>query len=54
MTPSRVIARAARRKAETLLANDAGSLKKNWFVNWPWRKLENASAELIRHEHREE
>jgi hypothetical protein len=27
-------------KAETLVAKDAGSIKRNWFVDWLWKKLE--------------
>jgi hypothetical protein len=26
-------------KAETLVAKDAGSIKRNWFVDWLWEKL---------------
>ena len=25
---------------ETLVAKDAGSIKRNWFVDWLWKKLE--------------
>jgi spermidine synthase len=27
-------------KAETLVAGSAGSIKRNWFVDWLWKKLE--------------
>jgi hypothetical protein len=27
-------------KAETLVASDAGSIQRNWFVDWLWEKLE--------------
>jgi spermidine synthase len=28
-------------KAETLVASSAGSIKRNWFVDWLWKKLES-------------
>jgi hypothetical protein len=27
-------------KAETLAANNTSSIKRNWFVDWLWEKLE--------------
>jgi hypothetical protein len=27
-------------KAETLAADNAGSIKRDWFVDWLWAKLE--------------
>jgi hypothetical protein len=27
-------------KAETLVADNAGSIKRDWFIDWLWAKLE--------------